>query len=1122
MAVELAKAYVQIVPSMRGTVPALKKELGGVAKSSGVSSVGKQIGGRLTSAIGKTLKTGVVAAGVATGGVLATSLSKGFGRLRAFEQAEKSLEGMGLAADQVATVMANANAAVDGTAFGLDAAATAARGLVAAGVEPGEQLERVLTLVGDSAAQAGTSMDEMGVIWQKVAAKGRLQGDEALQLMERGIPIYQMVADQLGITAEEATKLGSQGKISFDMFADAMESSFGGTALRMGETVTGSFQNVGAALGRLGQGILAGPFADLPGLFMSVRDRINAITPAVTEFSDKAYKGLKGVAEILSGASFSDNLFAVFGSQTSKVVGSLRRLRGGLDDVKGAVAGFSQAVQVEFGRLRTVRLDDWLAGFDRVGQFFTDTTARLVGVGTALVPVVSHFAQAGAVLAGGVFSAVERLTPAFLDLASAVVEAGTPVSAVLVPTASAVVALATPLVNLVGSLVEGMSRLPGPVLAAGAAFIMLKRHSEGITGAVTKMRGAWDTLKLRKHLASMEMTAAGASGLQGAMTLAGTAVRGLGAAFKSLLVANLPMLAITGIVSAIAAFNSTSEKGKQQAESLANSFDELGQATDDTKRQIVDMLADDDLPNRFEKVGISTKEVTDALLEGGDAVENLKSRLQDMREEALATGDYQLANGELKNLQDALDKQSKKVDEAKGKWGLYNDVIGSSAAEQNKLEDAIKGVIEADKARQDQLAGVQNAALAARAAERDYAQTVEDAMAKMADSEATARDREAALDAIAKATRNTAEAAAEAGKPQEELNAIIARGEEDFRKAAEAAGMNAAEIDELWKTIGMAPDSVVTRVDVDTMAAWTGLADLKVGIDSTSGLVTIDGDPMLGHTKLRDLKGAIDNEDGTVTINGNRVPADQTLDEFLASVVESHEYVTIDGDRVKADGVLQDTLAAIRRGEESVTIDGKDYKARSVLNQLQAQVQRTHGHVNIGANPANFDSWVSRVRGKVVGTAYIQIGATGSGVRMLQQAQGGVLEFYAHGGLKEKHVAQIAPAGAWRVWAEPETGGEAYIPLAASKRARSTQILAEVADRFGYQLQRYADGGLAGVSSSVSAGLPRSVVLQVGDREFTAYVSEVADARMSVNPGVAAANDLVANHARYRSQLGGF
>ena len=76
---------------------------------------------------------------------------------------------------------------------------------------------------------------------------------------------------------------------------------------------------------------------------------------------------------------------------------------------------------------------------------------------------------------------------------------------------------------------------------------------------------------------------------------------------------------------------------------------------------------------------------------------------------------------------------------------------------------------------------------------------------------------------------------------------------------------------------------------------------------------------------------------------------------------------------------------------------------------------------------------------------------------------------FANGGI-EKHVAQIAPAGAMRVWAEPETGGEAYIPLAKSKRTRSEQILATVADKFGMRLERYANGSDPSSSVAVPAG----------------------------------------------------
>lgn len=85
-------------------------------------------------------------------------------------------------------------------------------------------------------------------------------------------------------------------------------------------------------------------------------------------------------------------------------------------------------------------------------------------------------------------------------------------------------------------------------------------------------------------------------------------------------------------------------------------------------------------------------------------------------------------------------------------------------------------------------------------------------------------------------------------------------------------------------------------------------------------------------------------------------------------------------------------------------------------------------------------------------------------------ADGGIVKYYANGGV-ENHTAQIAPAGAMRVWAEPETGGEAYIPLAQSKRGRSTAILGAVANEFGYGLTPFADGGFWGNVGKVASGL---------------------------------------------------
>lgn len=87
-----------------------------------------------------------------------------------------------------------------------------------------------------------------------------------------------------------------------------------------------------------------------------------------------------------------------------------------------------------------------------------------------------------------------------------------------------------------------------------------------------------------------------------------------------------------------------------------------------------------------------------------------------------------------------------------------------------------------------------------------------------------------------------------------------------------------------------------------------------------------------------------------------------------------------------------------------------------------------------------------------------------SSIALRGHADGGILKAFAGGG--ENHIAQIARAGEMRLWAEPETGGEAYIPLASSKRNRSMDILRSVADTFGYGLQKYAGGGMNVPSSA--------------------------------------------------------
>ena len=103
----------------------------------------------------------------------------------------------------------------------------------------------------------------------------------------------------------------------------------------------------------------------------------------------------------------------------------------------------------------------------------------------------------------------------------------------------------------------------------------------------------------------------------------------------------------------------------------------------------------------------------------------------------------------------------------------------------------------------------------------------------------------------------------------------------------------------------------------------------------------------------------------------------------------------------------------------------------------------------------------------------VRIGGNGTGIKGTVMADGGLIQAFANG--SEHHVAQIGRPGQIRIWNEDETQGEAYIPLAQSKRSRSEAILSTVAEQFGgafVKPQAFADGAV--VSSYMATSRPVS------------------------------------------------
>lgn len=335
--VELATAYVAVTLSMRGMEKSLAEGLSPAAPV--VEKTGKSWG----ASLGAGLKTGAKAAGTAIAAVLGTALIKGFGRLSAIEEARASLSGLGNDAGKVDAIMQNALAAVKGTAFGMDEAAQTAAGAVAAGIKPGQDLESVLRLVGDAATIGKTSMADMGSIFNKVATSGKIQGDVLGQLSDKGIPIVQLLAKELGVTAEETVKLASDGKINFETFRAAMEAGMGGAALKSGETTKGAFKNMMAAVSRLGAGLLKGVYPLFGKVFNGAGKMVDSLeaklTPLATLFSTELAGGLMafGAAWAANDGDITSSGFPGFMERLAFIT------RGVFDEMRGGIIAFGAA-----------------------------------------------------------------------------------------------------------------------------------------------------------------------------------------------------------------------------------------------------------------------------------------------------------------------------------------------------------------------------------------------------------------------------------------------------------------------------------------------------------------------------------------------------------------------------------------------------------------------------------------------------------------------------------------------------------------------------------------------------------------------------------------------------------
>ena len=235
-----------------------------------------------------------VAKGVLNKGILAPLnqiRTGGWSRATNIDQAKFQLEGLKVAWKDIES---DISYAVDGTAYGLDAAAKAASQLVASGVQFGETfgttgnspMAKALRGISGLAAMTNSSYEDMARIVTAVAGQGKLMTIQMRQLELRGLNIAATMAKSMGTTEQAVRDMVTNGQVDFKMFSEAMDEAFGDHAKDANKTFEGAMDNMKSALSRIGQLFAAPIRSEAIPVFNELRLLFNTIKKTLVPLAD--------------------------------------------------------------------------------------------------------------------------------------------------------------------------------------------------------------------------------------------------------------------------------------------------------------------------------------------------------------------------------------------------------------------------------------------------------------------------------------------------------------------------------------------------------------------------------------------------------------------------------------------------------------------------------------------------------------------------------------------------------------------------------------------------------------------------------------------------------------------
>lgn len=242
--------------------------------------------------------------------------------------------------------------------------------------------------------------------------------------------------------------------------------------------------------------------------------------------------------------------------------------------------------------------------------------------------------------------------------------------------------------------------------------------------------------------------------------------------------------------------------------------------------------------------------------------------------------------------------------------------------------------------------------------------------------------------------------------------------------------------------------------------------DLKDMFKSLNAVLGARGDMRGYQDALDEMAKSIKDNGHSFDINTEKGRNNQgTLDDIATSALAVAENMN-EASRAK---FLTRAISDLRTMGENLGLPKSEVRA---LIQLLKEADTTRANPKIDPDTDGAINEIKAVRREIDGlngkTIYIRTVRTesGKGPQPPASAFGNVfpaVTAFANGDIANGHQPVLAGPGPVRMWREPETQGEAYIPLANdARRPRARSILEQTATMLGGNVQWFAEGGVAG------------------------------------------------------------